>query len=99
MPGRIAGMTRYKGVRSPRIIAAEFPHAVELLVPEGGFGNMLNQMHLMMAQLGVEAVRGVGRRMNDRNYIVWRFADQAHARSFAETFGGVVLDETKKPRR
>ena len=31
-------MTRYKGRASPKAIEREFPHIVETIVPEGGFG-------------------------------------------------------------
>jgi hypothetical protein len=33
-------MTRYKGRASPKAIEREFPHIVEMIVPEGGFGKI-----------------------------------------------------------
>ena len=37
-------MTRYKGRASSKAIEREFPHIVEMIVPEGGFGKILDAM-------------------------------------------------------
>ena len=37
-------MTRYKGRASPKAIEREFPHIVEMIVPEGRFGRTLDAM-------------------------------------------------------
>ena len=36
-------MTRYKG--RTRTIERDFPHRVEMIVPKGGFGRRLDEMH------------------------------------------------------
>ena len=38
-------MTRYKGRASLKLIESKFPHHVDMMVPEGGFGRLLNAMH------------------------------------------------------
>ena len=38
-------MSRYKGRASLKVIKSKFPHHVDMVVPEGGFGARLNAMH------------------------------------------------------
>jgi hypothetical protein len=38
-------MTRYRGRTKTSLIERQFPHHVEMIVPEGGFGKRLDQMH------------------------------------------------------
>ena len=38
-------MTRYKGRTRINLIERDFPHHVELMVPEGEFGKLLDEMH------------------------------------------------------
>ena len=44
-------MTRYKGRASPKAIEREFPHIVETIVPEGGFGKNTRR-HVRLAPGG-----------------------------------------------
>ena len=38
-------MSRYKGRSNTKAIERDFPHIVEMAVPEGGFGKQLDAMH------------------------------------------------------
>ena len=74
-------MPRYKGRAGLKVIESKFPHHIDMLVPEGGFGSRLNAMHDC-----IPAVRGQSRRENGRDYIRWCFADPAIAEAFASEF-------------
>ena len=70
-------MTRYKGRASPKAIEREFPHIVEMIVPEGGFGKILDAMFDFHARHGIRAINSTGRRdENGRDIIRWCFADR-----------------------
>ena len=71
-------MSRYKGRASLRLTAIKFPHHVDMMVPEGGFGRLLNAMH--------QAVRGQSRRENGRDIIRCCFADLGMAMPFQKEF-------------
>jgi len=71
-------MSRYKGQASLKLIESKFPHHVDMVVPEGGFGRLLNAMH--------QAVRGQSRRENGRDIIRWCFADLGMAMLFQKEF-------------
>ena len=80
-------MTRYKGRQSPKAIEKDFPHIVEMIVPEGGFGKTLDAMYDFHARHGIRAINSTGRRdENNRDYIRWCFADPAIAEAFASEF-------------
>ena len=79
-------MSRYKGRASLKENEAKFPHHVDMIVPEGGFGSRLNAMHDRHHARGIEAVRGQGRREGGRDIIRWCFADQGTAADFAREF-------------
>ena len=51
-------MSRYKGRASLKVIKSKFPHHIDMLVPEGGFGARLNAMHDWHDANGISAVRG-----------------------------------------
>jgi hypothetical protein len=55
-------MTRYKGRASPKAIEREFPHIVEMIVPEGGFGRTLDAMFDFHARHSIRAINSTGRR-------------------------------------
>jgi len=63
------------------------PHHVDMMVPEGGFGSRLNQMHDRHHERGIEAVRGQSRRENGCDIIRWCFADLATTTLFQKEFG------------
>jgi hypothetical protein len=80
-------MSRYKGRTSPKSIERDFPHIVETIVPEGGFGKRLDAMYEFHARHGVRAINSTGRRdENGRDYIRWCFADPGLAAAFAKEF-------------
>jgi hypothetical protein len=79
-------MTRYKGRAGLKVIDSKFPHHIDMLVPEGGFGGRLNAMHDWHDARGIPAVRGQSRRENGRDYIRWCFADPKLAEAFANEF-------------
>lgn len=73
-------MPRYKGGVSARVIERDFPHVVEMLVPESGFGKKLDAMYDFHERHGIRAQRGRGRRdERGRDYVTWCFADPAIA--------------------
>ena len=48
-------MTRYKGRTKTKLIERDFPHQVEMLVPEGGLGKGLDEMHDWHHARGMQA--------------------------------------------
>jgi hypothetical protein len=80
-------MTRYKGRQSAKAVEQDFPHCVDIVVPEGGLGNKLNAMYEFHARHGIQAKRGYAQRREDgRSVIRWCFADPAIAKDFANAF-------------
>jgi hypothetical protein len=82
-------MSRYKGRASPEANERDFPHHVEMIVPEGGFGRKLDVMHEWHRARGIEAMHGRGRRDENGRYCIrWCFADPTVASAFETQFGG-----------
>jgi hypothetical protein len=80
-------MTRYKGRTKTSLNERNYPHRVEMIVPEGGFGRRLDDMHNWHLALSIRAKLGRGRRDKDnRDYVTWCFANPATAESFASEF-------------
>jgi len=79
-------MSRNKGRASLRLIESKFPHYVDMMVPEGGFGHLLSAMHDWHDDHGIEAVRGQSRRENGRDIIRCCFADLGMAMPFQKEF-------------
>ena len=77
-------MPRYKGRAGLKVIESKFPHHIDMLVPEGGFGSRTKDV--WHDARGIPAVRGQSRRENGRDYIRWCFADPAVAEAFADEF-------------
>ncbi|MGB9658402.1 MAG: hypothetical protein WCB75_24780, partial [Pseudolabrys sp.] len=76
-------MSRYKGRATLKTIERDYPHVVEILVPEGGLGKQLNAMYEWHRARNIPVMRGRGRRdENNRDYIGWCFATSIAA-SFA----------------
>ena len=87
-------MTRYKGRASPKAIEREFPHIVEMIVPEGGFGRTLDAMFDFHARHSIRAINSTGRRdENGRDIIRWCFADPKLAEAFASEFNNCAQYE------
>ena len=50
-------MSRYKGRQSAKAIEQDFPHYVDVVVPEGGLGMTLNAMYEFHARQGIPPKR------------------------------------------
>jgi hypothetical protein len=84
-------MSRYKGRTSPKSIERNFPHIVEMLVPEGDFGKWLDAMYEFHAQHGIQVQGRCSRRdKSGRYYTRWCFADAETAAAFASQFNEQV---------
>ena len=64
-------MSRYKGRASLKVTESKFPHHVDRMVPEGGFGSRLNAMDDWHDARNITAWRGQSRRENGRDYVRW----------------------------
>ena len=73
-------MTRYKGRASLKVIESKFPHHVDMMVPEGGFGSRLNAMHDWHDARNITAWRGQSRHENARDIIRWCLLTQKSRR-------------------
>jgi hypothetical protein len=51
-------MTRYKGRAKISLNERNYPHHVELQVPEGGFGKRLDEIHDWHRARGIQAMGG-----------------------------------------
>jgi hypothetical protein len=57
-------MARYKGRLTPKSIARDFPHIVEIAVPLGGLGKTLDDMYEFHTRYGIHAKLGRDRRLS-----------------------------------
>jgi hypothetical protein len=81
-------MTRYQGRTKINLIERGFPHRVEMIVPKGGFGKRLDEMHEWHSARSIKPRFGRSRRdKNNRDHVTWCFADLAMADSFRASFG------------
>jgi hypothetical protein len=80
-------MPRYNVRNNGKTIERGFPHRVEMIVPNGGFGTRLDEMHTWHHARSIKPKFGRGRRdANNRDYMTWCFADAAMADSFRASF-------------
>ncbi len=82
-------MTRRKGEITKSQIDREYPHQVELQVPDGGFRKRLDEMR----QFGIlfdYKTRPETRR--PQFYTRWCFKESVQADQFKNTFGGERID-------
>jgi hypothetical protein len=80
-------MPRYKSRASTKAAERDFPHVVEIPIPEGGFGDRLNAMHDWHLVRSIQARHGQSRRDENGQYFVrWCFADATTAKIFADEF-------------
>jgi hypothetical protein len=80
-------MTHYKGCAGLKENEAKFPHHIDMMASESGFGTLLNAMHDWHDARSIDAVRGQSRRENGRYIIRWCFADLVTAALFQKEFG------------
>jgi hypothetical protein len=84
-------MSPYKGRPSAKTIAREFPFVVEIVVPEGGLGRRLDDMH-EFSPPAPDLDHHIPRRRDDEHdYIRWCFGDLAVAEAFAAQFSGTLI--------
>ena len=81
----------YKGRPLAKTIAREFPFVVEILVPEGGLGRRLDDMHAFHRQRRITDHHIPRRRDGEHDYIRWCFKDLATGEAFAAQFSGTLL--------
>jgi hypothetical protein len=80
-------MTRYKGRTKSSLVERKYPYRVEMIVPEGGFGKRLDEMHEWHRARSLTARFARSRRdKNNRDYVTFCFADAAMADSFRASF-------------
>jgi hypothetical protein len=85
-------VTRRKGERTSRMNERDFPHIVELALPEGGFGRTLDAIHDFHRLRGIESRRGRRQRRDEQEYVRRCFVDPADANAFAAEFGGTRIE-------
>jgi hypothetical protein len=80
-------MSRYKGRTKTKFVERDFPHHVDMMVPEFGFGAHLDAMYDWHHTRGVLALHGSGRRDESSRYCTrWCFADADTAAAFGLQF-------------
>jgi hypothetical protein len=79
-------MSRYRSRAGLKANEGKLPHHVDMIVPKGGFGVRLNEMHDWHYARSIEAVRGQSRRESGHKIIRWCFADLVSAALFAKEF-------------
>jgi hypothetical protein len=84
-------MNRSKGRIGSKETARHYPFVVEVMVPEGGLGRRLDDMHEFHRQRGITDHHIPRRRDDEHDYIRWCFRDVATAEAFAAQFSGTVL--------
>jgi hypothetical protein len=92
-------MTYRQVERMARINERDFPHLVEVALPDGGLRSMLNDIEAFHHERGIARRRGRRWRRDDQEYVRWCFEDSAHADAFVKRFGAerVVLPAKKPP--
>jgi hypothetical protein len=86
MPG-----SRRKGEASALQNERDFPHAVELPLPSGGFRAADDAMAAFHRERGIQMRQGRGRYDEGQWYVTFCFADLALADDFQRLFGGQRL--------
>ena len=69
---------RYKGRTSLKSLEQDFPHIVEMIVPEGGFGKQLDAMYERHIHQGIRAINSTGRRDDTRSEGGWPPTEAAY---------------------
>jgi len=78
---------RYKGRPRGKAVERAFPHIVEVVVPLGGLGKHLDDMHAWHLERGIKS-RTRSARRDGRDTVRWCFATAAAASAFKDKFGG-----------
>src|SRR5262245_53609247 len=80
-----------------KTIAREIPYVVETVVPEGGLGRRLEDMHDFHRQRAITDHYVPGSRDRERDYIRWFFKELATAEAFAAQFSGTLVTPHSEP--
>ena len=67
-------MTRHKSEITARMNERDFPHIVECALPDGGFGNRLDEFEAFHRLRGIESRRGRRQRRDEQEFVRWCFA-------------------------
>jgi hypothetical protein len=84
-------MTRRKGEITKRMNERDFPHIVELALPEGGFPTTLEAIEAFHRLRGLANAPGRRQHRNEREFVRWCFASVIDADDFAQQFGGTRI--------
>jgi hypothetical protein len=84
-------MTRRKGEITARMNERDFPHIVELALPDGGFGTRLDEFEAFHRLRGIRSARGTRQRRDEQEFVRWCFASVIDADDFAQQFGGTLI--------
>jgi hypothetical protein len=79
-------MSPYKGKPSAKTIAREFPFVVEVMVPEGGLGRRLDDMHAFHPPSAGSPITTFRADAMNSTITCWCFKDVATAEAFAAQF-------------
>ncbi len=92
-------MVRYKGRPSIKAIERDFPHIVEMAVPEGGFRQKTYDMAAWHRDRGIDSHDGAGEYRDGVFYVRACFLNEADAEAFKQAFGGERLSSTGRARQ
>jgi hypothetical protein len=92
-------MTRRKGERTSRMNERDFPHIVEMPLPDDGFGTRLDEMETFHRLRGIASARGRRQRRDEQEYVRWCFARITDADDFAQQFAGKLIEPTERLAR
>lgn len=82
-------MSRRKGEITRAQIDREYPYQVEIVIPPGGLGRRLDEMHRFCAGLADYRTRGARKGAVDA--CRWCFAEASPGEAFQRRFGGIVV--------
>jgi hypothetical protein len=91
---------RYKGQTTPRQVDRDYSHQVEIAIPEGGLGTLLNAMHDFCRGADFR-MRGIGLRRLETGQDGVRFCFKTRdlAEAFQARFGGEMQPEVVRLRK
>jgi hypothetical protein len=92
-------MTRRRGQTTGRINERDYPHIVELPVPQGGFRDTSLAIEGFHNEHGIQSKLGRGSYDEGQFYVRYCFADPAVADAFRAQFGGARLIAAHRPVR
>jgi hypothetical protein len=88
-----------RGQTTGRTNERDYPHIVEVPVPNGGFGDTSWAIEGFHKEHGIESKRGRGSYDEGQFYVRYCFHDPAVADAFRARFGGERLIAARRPVR